>query len=610
MKPSTRTAAPATLRQLSLGTVVGSAEPQGGHAWRGLRFAQPPVGDWRWRAPRPAAAWTGTQEALQHGPMAPQFGGLLAAVPAAQHGQVMGDEDCLSLNIFAPAWAPDQVPQGAARRPVMVWIHGGGNAVGTAQNYDVVRNLAVADDVLVVTVQYRLGVLGWFAHPALQQQPGVSDEERSGNFGLLDLVAALRWVRDHIGAFGGDPGNVTLFGESAGGQQVLLLMASPLAAGLFHRAIAQSPVCETFSMDAAIHGLDSPLESQRCGSLEVAARVWAQQGPDADTTAARQALAQHNPRQVADWLRSQSVHTLLKAHRPGSVGIYLTPRPVADGVVLPAEPLCEAFASGRFNRVPVILGSNRDEYRTFLADKPEHSRLLFGQVPLLRDRAAYLAQSSLLSAAWRAAHVDAPADALLASGHPDVWTYRFDWDEVPAVPFIRPDLLLGAAHAMEMSFVFRDDRGEFDIFKVYTPFNRRGREQLSAAMAGAWTALARHGAPTLPGGQAWPRRPAVEPDDTAAGADSLVFDTARDGGLRMAPLRCSLQALRQGLLQGRPDLPHALRPRLFASTFLWSPLFRPHDPAQAQALLQDYRALQQRHGGPADPAAWRPKMEI
>ncbi|PTT78248.1 carboxylesterase, partial [Pelomonas sp. HMWF004] len=211
-----------------------------------------------------------------------------------------------------------------------------------------------------VTVNYRLGVLGWFAHPALRQAPGLSDEDRSGNFALLDLIAALHWVQDNIAQFGGDPGCVTVFGESAGGQQVLLLLASPLAKGLFHRAIAQSPVCESFSLDEAVHGQSSPLQSLRCGGLEVERRLLARAGLEVA------------PADRAGWLRSLSPAELLAAHVPGSEGIYLAPRAVRDGVVLPLEPLTDVFSQGRWNRMPVLMGSNRDEYRTFLAGKPEH----------------------------------------------------------------------------------------------------------------------------------------------------------------------------------------------------------------------------------------------
>lgn len=578
-----RLPAPFSRRDTPSGTVIGNREATASgndvHAWRGLRYAAPPVGPLRWRAPQPAPGWEGCLEAIAHGAMAPQIAGRLAPVPAAQHGQVIGDEDCLFLNIFAPVDA-----KAGAGRPVMVWIHGGGNAVGTAASFDVARNLAAEDGVIVVTVNYRLGVLGWFCHPALQQGAELSDADRSGNFALLDLIAALRWVQTHIAAFGGDPGCVTVFGESAGGQQVLLLLASPLAQGLFHRAIAQSPVCESFSREQAVHGGDSPLECQRCGSEEVVRRLLARAGLPSP------------PHDLADWLRERSPAELLAAHVPGSEGIYLAPRPIRDGVVLPLSPLQEVFRQGQWHRMPVLLGSNRDEYRTFLAGKPEHCRLLGGKLPILKDRAAYLMESGLLSRAWRAHHVDSPADAMLASGHEAVWSYRFDWDEAPAIPFIRPDLLLGAAHAMEMAFVFRDEAGEFDLFQVNTPFNRRGRQVLCRAMGAAWTSFARDGRPTLPDGTAWPAR-------GEQAAESLVLDSPSGGGLRMASARESLDTIQQELQQ-----PSALEPlarlRCFARVFLWSPLFAGIVDQAA------YHRLRERLGRSDPPEQFRPVSEI
>jgi para-nitrobenzyl esterase len=600
--PPLPTPDPDSRRRIAGGEIIGSREPNTTpaphttHAWRGLRYAAAPVGDLRWRAPQPPAAWSGTCEALRAGAMAPQIAGILAPVPLHEHGRIVGDEDCLYLNVFAPAWRPEEVPQGAERRAVMVWIHGGGNAVGTASGYDVARNLAAQDGVIVVTVNFRLGVLGWFTHPALQAAPGASDEERSGNFTLLDQLAALRWVRDNISAFGGDPGRVTIFGESAGGQNVLLLLASPLAAGLFHRAIAQSPVTETFSVDEAIHGLPSPLPSRQAGSLEITARLWAADGRSPDAIAARAALADRPAAEVAAFLRSRRPEQLIGAYTPGSAGIYLAPRPTRDGVTLPLAELPAVFASGAWNRVPVLLGSNRDEMRTFMVDKPEHSRLLFGKVPVLRDRRAYFAESDAKARAWRAVNVDLPADAMLAGGHRDVWTYRFDWDEAPRVPVIRPDLLLGAAHAMEMPFVFRDVAGEFDLFKVFTPFNRRGREAVAHAMGSAWTSFARTGQPALPGDTPWQRR------GDAPTAESLVIDSPRDGGLRMQRAKETVEAIKQSLRASA--LPAALRCRVYARTFLWTPLFADHgSTAEYERWCRELHVE-----SPAE--AHRPKLEI
>jgi para-nitrobenzyl esterase len=595
---TTRTPHPDTRRRAAGGELIGSQEADGTHAWRGIRYAQPPSGALRWRAPQPMPAWNGVFQALDQGPMAPQYAGLLAPVAAKLHGRIVGDEDCLWMNVFAPACGPAAVPTGSRRRPVMVWIHGGGNAVGTAASYDVARNYAARDGMVVVTVNYRLGVLGWFCHPALHEADSATPEERSGNFGTLDLIAALRWVRDNIAAFGGDPGCVTISGESAGGQNVLTLLASPLAAGLFHRAIAQSPTAETFSIEEATERNQSPLESRRTSSREVVARLWATAGRAAGVDTADQALRSVPASQLAQWLRTLPPEQLLRVLKPGSVGIHLSPRPMRDGVVLPREPLPEVFRHGSWNRVPVILGSNRDEYRTFLADKPEHVRLLFGKLPLLRNRADYVTESGFQSQAWRTLHVEEPADAMLAGGHREVWTYRFDWDEAPAVPFVRPDILLGAAHGMEMAFAFRDTAGELDIFGVNTPFNRAGRLAVAQAMGDAWTSFARTGAPALPGGAPWARR-------TQGGApDTLLIDSPAGGGLRMAAVRQDVASLKQSLRQARPLKSGDPRCRIYARVFLWSPLFAGHGSEE------EYVAWAREFGCTQAASAFRPITEV
>ena len=237
---------------------------------------------------------------------------------------------------------------------------------------------------------------------------------------------------------------MTIFGESVGGQNVLTLLASPLAQGLFHRAIAQSPVAETFSIEQAVNWSDDAQPGHGDSALEVTARLWVAEGRARDRDGAKEQLANLPAADIAAFLHALSPARLLAAFTPGSAGIYRGPRPIRDGVVLPREPLAEVFAGDQWNRVPVILGSNRDEFKTFSADKPEYSRLLLGKLPMLRDRRAYQVEMKYLSLAWKALYVDAPADAMLAGGHTEVWTYRFDWDEAPAVPFVRPDLLLGA----------------------------------------------------------------------------------------------------------------------------------------------------------------------
>ncbi|MCB1694514.1 MAG: carboxylesterase family protein, partial [Pseudomonadales bacterium] len=201
------------------GDVVGFVDRFGARAWLGLPYAQPPVGDLRWRAPQPPRREAGLREALLAGNACPQKPSLLTTDTEAA---VTGSEDCLTLNIWSPP--------NAVNLPVMFWIHGGGNTIGHGAGYNGAY-LATERKVVVVTINYRLGLFGWFRHPALARGDALDD---SGNYGTLDMIAALNWVRDNIGQFGGDAGNVTVFGESAGAKDTLSMMASPLAKGLFH----------------------------------------------------------------------------------------------------------------------------------------------------------------------------------------------------------------------------------------------------------------------------------------------------------------------------------------------------------------------------------------
>src|SRR5204863_3662241 len=205
------------------GLLEGTAE-DGLMVYRGIPFAAPPVGDLRWRAPQPAAKWTGVRKADTFGRACLQINQAIANLPAP-------NEDCLSLNVWSPATRADE------HRPVMVWIHGGGFTAGTPPERLYHGEAIAKKGVVVVSVAYRLGVFGFLAHPALSAE---SQRHRSGNYGLLDMIAALQWVKKNIAAFGGDRGRVTIFGESAGGIAVSQLCASPLAKGLFQAAISQS----------------------------------------------------------------------------------------------------------------------------------------------------------------------------------------------------------------------------------------------------------------------------------------------------------------------------------------------------------------------------------
>ncbi|HEU4430798.1 MAG TPA: carboxylesterase family protein, partial [Myxococcota bacterium] len=384
----------ATRRALPAGDVIGATGLHGGHAWLGLPFAQPPAGALRWRAPQPAERWPGVREALSFGSACPQFASSVGGVPG-ERGSIQGDEDCLYLNVYAPALAPDAVPGEGARLPVMFWIHGGGNTIGAASAYDG-SALATQQNVVVVTTNYRLGALGWFRHAALRPDCSAAAADAacladaSGNYGTLDQIRALEWVRENIAAFGGDPGLVTIFGESAGARNVLALLVSPRAAGLFHRAIAQSGGTRSSSLAEAENLTTDPEPGSATSSREIVKKLGL------DATA----------------LRDVPAESLLRAYYTGGLGMYDAPQMFPDGSVLPAEDTLSAIRAGRSHAVPVMLGTNADENKLFFFLDPRYVRRLFGVFPIVKDETAYFRDTDYATRSWKINGADEPARAL------------------------------------------------------------------------------------------------------------------------------------------------------------------------------------------------------
>jgi para-nitrobenzyl esterase len=515
---------PDTVRTLADGQVIGGAGRYGSHAWLGLPFAKPPTGERRWRKPEPPEPWSGLRTATRFGAVCPQPG---TALGGGRAGELVGEEDCLTLSVWAPPFKPSEVPVAASRLPVMVWIHGGGNSIGTAAFYDGGR-LAAEQRVVVVAVQYRLGPLGWFRHAALRE--GADALDASGNFGTLDLVRALEWVRDNAAAFGGDAGNVTIFGESAGGQNVYTLLLTPRAKGLFHRAIVESGGLWSSSVERAEgFAADSP-DGHHHSSNEVVARLLVSKGRARDLAEARRQLEAEAPSSLAAWLRGLTPSELLGAYAGGGrAGMLDAPLVFRDGVVLPKGDWLERFEKpDGWNRVPVLAGSNRDEMRLFLFLEPGRVRRVLGLFPRLDDEPSYSATGDLMSRFWKLNGVDRPLEALLRSGASDVFAYRWDWRDEPVVAGGDLSVMLGAAHGLEVAFVF----GHFEMGPLNIIFNEKNtadRDVVSSAMRQYWTQFARAGAPgrgtsgALPEWRRW-----TAPDET-----HLVFDVARNGGIRM-----------------------------------------------------------------------------
>ncbi len=508
------------------GTVVGFVTEDGAHAWRGIPFAKPPVGELRWRAPRAPEPWLGVREALAYGRSCPQFPGLSPDEDVPE-GHPVGDEDCLYLNVYAPASAPNDVPTGDDRLPVMVWIHGGGNTVGDATAFEA-SLLANAGPVVVVTIHYRLGVFGWFTHPGLREGEGPADA--SGNYGTLDVVAALAWVRDNISVFGGDPNRVLVFGESAGGTDTHAMLLSPQADGLLHRAIVQSGSARTMPLHEAENYEDAAVPGESFSSGEILLHLVEQDGKVTGREAAKAVVAKMSANEIATYLRTKSPTELLSFFDgSGFGGMYPSTGLIRDGFVLPEVPAVEAFAAGRFNDVPVILGTNRDEVKLF-AMAGSHNVTRLGGMPLwVNNKPLYDASSEYGTKRWKLMGVDDPARGI-RKYQPDVWAYRFDWDELRSPLGWDLPGIVGAAHALEIPFVFGWLTLGQATSLVFDPDNEGTDRELSDALMSYWTQFAYAGDPgrgragDLPTWPAW--------DLTSGAPKMLLLDTSNDGGIR------------------------------------------------------------------------------
>ena len=505
--PPPPTADVATTRTLSAGTLVGFTDADtGANVWRSIPYAKPPVGPLRWRAPRPADPWTGTRPAIAEAPWCPQQLSGLDGVSKDKFGQVVGQEDCLYLNVYAPPMTAARAA--TAKLPVMMWIHGGSNTWGRAAQYDG-GALAARFHVVVVVIQYRLGALGWMANPHLLDG-GTIPDDASPNFGTLDAIRALEWIKQDIPAFGGDPGRVTIFGESAGGMNVSVLLTSPRAKGLFQRAISESGGFNSVPMSDA-EGLTG---SDPDAALKVAPRILGAGKPA-----------------TGDALRAAPVQAIFDAYTDKKD--YHPPRIIADGIVLPKDGSYSVLSNpAAYNAVPVITGTNRDEMKLFIVFNPKLVNFLFGKLPMIRDHALYDAAGRYPSRLWRVDAVDRPATAMTQGGNPAVWTYRFDWDEEGK--FLTADLgqLLGAAHSMEIPFVF----GHFHLLGAFDPvaFNKANapsRIALSDTMMSYWAQFAATGDP---GRGVDGKLPLWTPWSNTPGANTqMVFAGAEGGGVRM-----------------------------------------------------------------------------
>jgi len=425
--------------------------------FRGIPYAAPPVGSMRWRAPQAAPDWQGVRKAQAFGPACLQK--VAAQEPERSLKDFPQSEDCLTLNIWAPAGARTA----ASKLPVMVWIHGGSFRFGSGSLSLYDGSDLARQGVIVITVNYRLGLFGSFAHPALLRQ-----DEPGGNFGLLDGIAALRWVKTNITGFGGDPRNITLFGESAGGVSVGYLLTSPLTEGLFQRAIIESG------------GLSIP-EFSRQEAEKIALRV----SSDLHAT-------------TAEALRALSPEAL----RDASTGAGDT-MPFIDGKVIAAK-LGSSFAQGKAHAMPLLIGSNDAEagffgpryWQNLPAELgPERWKALAGRCFGYADSSPDACAEQIASE-WFAG-ANSRSIARSAGAYAPVYVYRFEW-----VPPAQRQSSRGAIHTAEIPYVF----GHIAADTHADPASRAVSRELSAR----WVAFARSGKPQLKPGD-WP---AFSPENT------------------------------------------------------------------------------------------------
>lgn len=515
------------VRSTEFGKVEGVASADGKTiAWLGVPFAKPPVGTLRWRPPQAPDAWTGIRAAKDYPDACTQIGGLFGPAPKGKDYsavwetfyQPIGSEDCLYLNI----WSPTSPTTGESKLPVIVFIHGGSNVVGAA--FDPLYlgdNLARSANAVVVTVAYRLGVLGWFAHPAFNTGDAVRD---SGNFALLDLIQSLKFVKNNIANFGGDPGNVTIMGQSAGSTNVNALIVSPMAAGLFHKAISLSGGVGGSSPTAAVNKanaiIDALLIKDRLATDKASADAY--RTAQSDEWIRNYLMSKSGPDLYAIQVDPTGGKwgTGSRTFEPGSTTatLWATVAPILDGTVMPANAIT-AIQAGNFNKVPQLVGNTSEEGKLFsTAFKIDDytrvkwmtgtylgtaSGLQLGDViddtiisPLTVDNYNIYAYNN-------ANHV-VPAPSIttatfwaLSNGsntlyYPQVplYAYDFKWNQEPA-PW---NDVYGAWHTGDLAFIFGNFTLNLEAFG-WSDANEPGRLALSSVMQKSVAAFIRTGDP-------------------------------------------------------------------------------------------------------------------
>jgi para-nitrobenzyl esterase len=510
------------------GQVLGDAAADATWLWKAIPYARPPVGDLRWRAPRQPLPWNGVRHATSFNGGCTQYSPIFTQ-------SMMGSEDCLYLNI----WRPKSTE---ADLPVYVFIHGGGNSAGSSTIVpDYYGNrLAAISRMVFVSLNYRLGPFGWFTHPALRD--GVSAQDGSGNYGTLDIIEALRWIQENIQAFGGNPRNVIITGESAGSMNVMTMLISPLARGLFHRAMAESGA--TFTQSIAMGDERSRLVYQQ---------LLVRDGKGKDINEASLYSSGMSSAQIAVYLRSKSDRVILSLYGPAALGILDNPSLFRDGTVLPWQGFDEMVRGDYLNKVPLILGTNKEEMKLFLA--------VDGAIPWKSE--FYQAVATYGTERWKAIGVDNVARLLTSvPEQPPVYVYQFAWgapDQSGGSP--EPGTWgqrLGAFHTLDIPFFLGNDTVEGVLqWFLFTKENTPGRKALSATMMDYVAQFVRTGNPNRPDSGL----PVWSPWSNAPGdSKTIIFDATNTAAVvAMSNKELSLESV---LAEVNANLSEPLRSRV------------------------------------------------
>ena len=470
------------------------------YVFKGVPYAKPPVGALRWRAPRDVdyldAIIDATEfknECVQPKDNSSIFNRNLST----------GDEDCLYLNIYVPK---NQNSLNKNKFPVMYWIHGGSNIWGAGSDYDF-SNLATSQQVIVITINYRLGLFGWFASPFFAETAEGLD--KSYNFGHLDIIKGLEWVNQNISSFGGDKNNVTIFGESAGGSNTLTMIASPLTEGLFHKAISQSGYVSSYSVEYAES--ISELSSKNIFAENI------------------KYLTDSN--EIVDYLQGLTQTEVYEKYiATAEKYVYpITPITIRDGIVIPNEGVYKALEKTDPSLV-VVAGTNKDEMNYWFVNSEYFYDTSFEiRRTLKRSEANLRSWNKYRSAIWRYKGAEEPLRRMSKSND-NLYSYRLDWDEEDEGIFGDYSLFVGAAHGIDIPFI----ANSFDMEQIpwyiknilFPESTAEGRDALSALMMRYWGNIAKYGDPNVFVPQKWEKF-------TASDNQMIILDNPQDPNFGM-----------------------------------------------------------------------------